>query len=131
MLRVDPRGHCDYVGRDLSDLAKGQSRGQNKWQNGFVGRDGCVYAIPLKCETVLRIDPAAPSEECVSTVGGPFKGLNLWEGGVCGLDGALYCMPLKCDRVMRIAPRGADPLPSDGGSLWAGLSAALGSRWLE
>ena len=38
ILRVDPStASCSYVGRDLSDIAKGQSRGQNKWQNGFAG----------------------------------------------------------------------------------------------
>ena len=109
VLRVDPVANsASYVGADLGHLAEGQSRGQNKWQNGFRGRDGCVYAIPLKCETVLRVDPRAPPDECVTTVGGPFQGLNLWEGGVEGSDGALYCMPLKCDRVMRIMPPGTD-----------------------
>ena len=112
ILRVDPStASCSYVGRDLSDIAKGQSRGQNKWQNGFAGADGCIYAIPLKCERVLRIDPT--KEDCASLIGGPFEGLNLWEGGVEGSDGALYCMPLKCDRVMRIAPAGCEPLPSN------------------
>ena len=66
--------------------------------------------MPPRCETVLRIDPSADPDHCVSTVGGPFHGLNLWEGGVVGLDGALYCMPLKCDRVMRIAPPGTPPI---------------------
>ena len=76
------------------------------------GQDGCIYAIPLKCERVLRIDPTK-GEDCASLIGGPFEGLNLWEGGVEGCDGALYCMPLKCDRVMRIAPAGCEPLPSN------------------
>ena len=114
ILRVDPStASCTYVGRDLSRLAQGQSRGQNKWQNGFAGSDGCMYAIPLKCERVLRIDPT--KEDCASLIGGPFIGLNLWEGGVEGSDDALYCMPLKCDRVMRIAPGGCGPLPKAGG----------------
>eukprot|EP00968_Pinguiococcus_pyrenoidosus_P026521 scaffold7095_cov260-Pinguiococcus_pyrenoidosus.AAC.22 len=27
-------------------------------QNGFVGRDGCVYGIPLRATGVLRIEPS-------------------------------------------------------------------------
>ncbi|KAH8050197.1 hypothetical protein JL721_11458 [Aureococcus anophagefferens] len=36
VLRIDPAtSEATYVGLDLSHLADGQSRGQNKWQNGY------------------------------------------------------------------------------------------------
>ncbi|KAH8044051.1 hypothetical protein JL722_14872 [Aureococcus anophagefferens] len=131
VLRIDPAtSEATYVGLDLSHLADGQSRGQNKWQNGYcAAADGCVYAIPLKCETVLKIDPTKPPDDCVSTVGGPFPGLNLWEGGVVGLDGARA--PLKCDRVMRIAPPGTPPAGgaagggADAGPWWSAMVGCL------
>ena len=116
ILRVDPStASCSYVGRDLSDIAKGQSRGQNKWQNGFAGGDGCIYAIPLKCERVLRIDPS--KEDCASLIGGPFEGLNLWEGGVAAATARSTACRLKCDRVMRTRRRAARRpfLPGVGG----------------
>ena len=134
VLKVDPlTSTTSYVGMNLAHLADGQSRGQNKWQNGYSAKaDGCVYAIPLKCETVLKIDPTKPPDDCVSTVGGPFPGLNLWEGGVVGDDGALYCMPLKCDRVMRIAPPGTPPIagaankqPDNTGPWWTTMVGCL------
>ena len=72
-----------------------------RWQNGFLGCDGKIYAIPLKAESVLRVDPIT---RAVDTIGGPLLGLHQWEGGVLGRDGALYCMPLRSDQVLVIAP---------------------------
>ena len=48
----------DYVGEgcfpDVDD----------KWQGGFVGRDGRIYAIPENCERVMVITPGdVPSVE--------------------------------------------------------------------
>ena len=28
----------------------------NKWQNGFIGADQCIYGIPLKAEGVIKIN---------------------------------------------------------------------------
>ena len=36
--------------------------GENKFQNGFVGRDGCLYGIPQRATGVLRIVPADGKE---------------------------------------------------------------------
>lgn len=75
---------------------------QNKWQNGFLGPDGCVYGIPLKAESIVRIVPETGAVSCIQPCG-PLKGLNKWEGGV-EAGGALYCMPLKARSVLKIAP---------------------------
>ena len=42
----------------------------NKWQNGFVGRDGAVYAIPCNAPAVLRIAPSTASNSSGSSGGG-------------------------------------------------------------
>ena len=31
--------------------------GENKYQNGFLARDGAVYAIPQRSDYVLRVAP--------------------------------------------------------------------------
>ena len=75
---------------------------KNKWQNGFVGRDGFVYAIPCDADAVLRIDPATDD---VTTFGGPLPpGREKWEGGVVGRDGVMYCMPQQCKYALKIDP---------------------------
>ena len=32
--------------------------GENKYQNGFVAIDGCLYGIPQRASGVIRISPA-------------------------------------------------------------------------
>lgn len=102
----------------------------NKWQNGFVGKDGAVYAIPCNAPAVLRIVPPGEGKDAaavVELVGGDVveqsckiglpaskaagaSGLmhDKWEGGVVGLDGALYCMPQNSKYVLRV-----DGLPAE------------------
>ena len=101
-LRVGPGKDpvVENIGRTLAH----EKWQQNKWQNGFLGADGCIYGIPLKAENVLCINCATGA---VSTIGGPFAGHNKWEGGVVAPDGAMYCMPLKAHYVMKIMP--SDP----------------------
>ena len=41
---------CQLVGPHLTE-------GENKFQNGFVGRDGCIYGCPQRASGVLRIIP--------------------------------------------------------------------------
>ena len=75
----------------------------NKWQNGFTAKDGTIYGIPLKGQTVLRIRPNAETgEPDVTTIGGPYAGLNKWEGGVSAPNGDMYCMPLNHKYSLRI-----------------------------
>jgi len=33
--------------------------GENKYQNGFVAKDGCLYGIPQRASGVIRISPAS------------------------------------------------------------------------
>ena len=49
------------VGPNLRDEGM-ESMHQNKWQNGLTThQEGCVYAIPLAGETVLRIRTGGPN----------------------------------------------------------------------
>ena len=73
----------------------------NKWQNGFVGKDGNLYFIPLKAESVLRVNPWT---EEMDLIGGPFPGFEKWEGGVMDRDGNMFCIPLNAKRFLRITP---------------------------
>ena len=58
VLRVDCQtDELKLVGPSLLD-------GINKFQNGFSGRDGCLYGIPQRAIGVLRIVPGgAPNGE--------------------------------------------------------------------
>jgi len=98
VLRIEcGTGKVTTIGPSFEHL----SRCFNKWQNGFLARDGCIYGIPLKAEAVLKI---APQTGEVTTVGGPLRGYNKWEGGVLAGDGAIYCMPMISKSVLKIAP---------------------------
>jgi hypothetical protein len=109
--------------REVGASLEGEAIVQNKWQNGFLGPDGVIWAIPLKAETVLTVTPAkAPGgEPVVETVGGPFGGLNKWEGGVMSACGKMYCMPLNHKAVLEIDPCGA------GGGSRGGTNETFGS----
>ena len=97
----------DTIGQSFEHL----DRRFNKWQNGFEGKDGCIYGIPLNAESVLKIVCATGETRTVTGPGGdPLRGNSKWEGGVVGNDGAIYCMPMVCEHVLRIAP---DQIGSD------------------
>uniref|UniRef100_A0A7S1IA32 Uncharacterized protein n=1 Tax=Eutreptiella gymnastica TaxID=73025 RepID=A0A7S1IA32_9EUGL len=72
----------------------------NKWQNGFLGRDNAIYGLPCNAEAVLRISEAGE----VTTVGGPWPGKEKWEGGVMAESGVIYAMPQQARAVLRIDP---------------------------
>jgi len=83
--------------------------GENKFQNGFVGRDGCLYGIPQRASGVLRIVPADISGldedhvdfmDCGNLIGVKDK----FEGGVLGADGCIYCIPLRSKTLVKIVP---------------------------
>lgn len=94
--------------------------GENKYQNGFVGSDGCIYGIPQRSSGVLRIIPPgvkrynrnglalSDDEEHVDVV---YCGDELvsckdkFEGGVMGANGKIYCIPLRAKHFVNIIPR--------------------------
>mmetsp|Transcript_3956 Transcript_3956/g.8917 ORF Transcript_3956/g.8917 Transcript_3956/m.8917 type:complete len:1089 (-) Transcript_3956:770-4036(-) len=95
------------------------TEGENKFQNGFVGEDGCVYGIPQRSHGVLRVIPpgvkrygrngiALPDEEEYVDV--IYCGDDMvsckdkFEGGVQGLDGNIYCIPLRAKSFVNIIP---------------------------
>ena len=95
------------------------TEGENKFQNGFVGEDGCVYGIPQRSSGVLRIIPpqvkrygrngnAQPDdEEHVDVIycgDGMVSCKDKFEGGVLGLDGKIYCIPLRAKAFVSITP---------------------------
>jgi hypothetical protein len=84
--------------------------GENKFQNGFVGRDGCLYGIPQRASGVLRIMPASLSDNDEDHVDIMDCGEDLisvkdkFEGGVLGPDGCIYCIPLRSKFCVKIIP---------------------------
>jgi len=103
------------VGPNLRDNNM-ESLFQNKWQNGLTtDEEGCVYAIPLAAETVLRIktgnpgdnekkDATADVEVTTWKLPQPNKTLAKWEGGVIAKNGIMYCMPNNHKAVLQIVP---------------------------
>jgi hypothetical protein len=84
--------------------------GENKFQNGFSGRDGCLYGIPQRASGVLRIIPGAftaSGEDHVDIMdcGAELVGVkDKFEGGVLGADGCIYCLPLRSKTCVKIVP---------------------------
>eukprot|EP00971_Amphidinium_carterae_P110332 2185957-Amphidinium_carterae.1 len=65
-------------------------RCHNKWQNGFAGADGCVYAIPVSAPAILKVNTETGQ---VTTIARDIMGVGKekWEGGVMNpADGTLY-----------------------------------------
>ena len=83
---------------------------QNKWQNGLTSvNEGCVYAIPLAAETVLRIRTGVVTDNYEPEVTTwklpvPSNVLAKWEGGVLASNGVMYCMPNNHKAVLQIVP---------------------------
>ena len=114
VLQVDTVNRiAKSVGPNLRD-AKMERLFQNKWQNGLTTKqEGCIYAIPLAAETVLRIRTGPPEGEddninqvVVSTwqLPEPSNVLEKWEGGVLASNGIMYCMPNNHKAVLQIVP---------------------------
>eukprot|EP00978_Attheya_sp_CCMP212_P005750 scaffold12860_cov54-Attheya_sp.AAC.11 len=84
--------------------------GENKYQNGFCGRDGCLYGIPQRATGILRIIPPSSSneEEHVDTIycGDDMVGLkDKCEGVVLGpTDEYIYCIPLRGKSLLKLIP---------------------------
>jgi len=107
------------VGPNLRDEGM-ETLFQNKWQNGLTHYgEGCVYAIPLGAETVLRVRTGPPNQglnnkNCdqspfepeVTTWKLPLPSITLekWEGGVIASNGVMYCMPNNHKAVLQIVP---------------------------
>ena len=101
------------IGPNLRDAGM-EKLFQNKWQNGLTTKqEGCIYAIPLAAETVLRIRTGPPegeddfiNEVVVSTwtLPEPSNILEKWEGGVIASNGIMYCMPNNHKAVLQIVP---------------------------
>ena len=113
VLRIDMETEeLNLVGPHLTE-------GENKWQNGFVGNDGCIYGIPQRSSGVLRIIPPgvkrfgrsgnalSDDEEHIDVIycGDEMVGCkDKFEGGVLGHDGKIYCIPLRAKAFIRITP---------------------------
>ena len=84
--------------------------GENKSQNGFAAKDGCLYGIPQRGAGVLRIKPSYDVDGSGDKVDIIPCGENMmgvkdkFEGGVLGLDGNIYCIPLRARACVKIIP---------------------------
>ena len=109
----------DMVTDELKIVGPHLTEGENKFQNGFVAQDGCVYGIPQRSSGVLRIvppgikrwdrngHPLPDDEEHVDVI---YCGDDMvsckdkFEGGVLGMDGCIYCIPLRAKAFVKIIP---------------------------
>lgn len=103
VLRIDCRTEeLSLVGPCFLD-------GVNKFQNGFCGRDGCMYGIPQRATGVLRVTPGGGEngQDHVDLIpcGEDMMGVkDKFEGGVLGKDGCIYCIPLKAKTCVKVIP---------------------------
>uniref|UniRef100_A0A7S4V5L1 Uncharacterized protein n=1 Tax=Ditylum brightwellii TaxID=49249 RepID=A0A7S4V5L1_9STRA len=113
VLRIDMKtDELSLVGPELLE-------GENKYQNGFVARDGCLYGIPQRAAGVLRVVP--PGIQRVDANGNVMDDTkehvdvlycgedmvsikDKFEGGVLGLDGCIYCIPLRAKTLLKVVP---------------------------
>ncbi|KAL9180254.1 hypothetical protein ACHAXT_008224 [Thalassiosira profunda] len=95
------------------------TEGENKWQNGFSGRDDAIYGIPQRASGVLRIIPPgverydregnilSADDEHVDVI---YCGDDMvsckdkFEGGVQGQDCKIYSIPLRAKAFVNIVP---------------------------
>ena len=102
-------GECKQIGATLED----EPINHTKWQNGFMGRDGCIYGIQHCGRTVVRVDMAR-EEVTTVPIPPPCHQLGKWEGGVMTPDGTMYCMPMSSKFVLKMTPGPAVPAPGGG-----------------
>jgi len=95
---------------DLSLVGPELLEGENKYQNGFVTRDGCLYGIPQRASGVIRIVPSAVhggKEDYVDVLycGDDMQQIkDKFEGGVIDLEGNIYCIPLRAKKLVKVIP---------------------------
>jgi hypothetical protein len=78
--------------------------GENKYQNGFVASDGCLYGIPQRAMGVLRINPYDDHVDVMPCSGNMISIKDKFEGGVMGKDGCIYCIPLRAKTSVKVVP---------------------------
>jgi len=100
VCRFDPVSETTrFVGASLEH----EQKNHTKWQNGFMGRDNCIYGIPHCARSVCRVD-LDTQEVTAIPLPSECSQLGKWEGGVVARDGSLFCMPMSSKRVLRISP---------------------------
>lgn len=78
--------------------------GENKYQNGFVARDGCLYGIPQRALGILRINPRDDHVDIIPCSEDMMGTKDKFEGGVMGKDGCIYCIPLRAKTCVKVVP---------------------------
>eukprot|EP00939_MAST-03C_sp_MAST-3C-sp1_P001762 g1762.t1 len=109
VLKIEParkggRGSLPTV-RLIGRSFANEKKTLDKWQNGKMGDDGCIYGIPVKAEGVLRID--LKTQEVTSIYPaetGPLLGLDKYQGAAKASNGCIYCVPFMSKRVLKISP---------------------------
>lgn len=105
VLRIDNETfELSFVGPELLE-------GENKYQNGFVSKDGCIYGIPQRASGVIRVIPGyllgEGQEDQVDVIycGDAMVHMkDKFEGGVIDHNGNIYCIPLRAKTLMKIVP---------------------------
>ena len=116
VLRVDlETDECKLIGPKFME-------GMNKWQNGFLAKDGAIYAIPQRAHGILKITPSKDPKNVEASVeylyfhntnssvidedeAEYFKlQKDKFEAAVMAPDGDMYCIPLRAKRIVKIVP---------------------------
>ena len=75
--------------------------GDTKWIGCAIGKDGCMYSMPLYDYTqILKINPA---NDTATLVGSELKTLK-WFGCIAGFDGCIYGIPENATRIVKFDP---------------------------
>ena len=98
----EERPRVSFVGGSFANARKTS----DKWQNGKMGDDGCIYGIPVKAQGVLRIDLKTQDVCSIhpKTLG-PLLGLDKYQGAVKTPNGSIYCVPFMSRYVLKIVPK--------------------------
>ena len=84
--------------------------GENKYQHGFVAKDGTLYGIPQRASGVIRINPASVhggEEDHVDVLYCGDEMVHIkdkFEGGVIDHDSNIYCIPLQAKKLLKVVP---------------------------
>eukprot|EP00049_Salpingoeca_infusionum_P009955 m.169329 g.169329 ORF g.169329 m.169329 type:complete len:159 (-) comp14492_c2_seq1:63-539(-) len=82
------------------------STAQMKWAGAVLAKNGKIYGMPRKADSVLIIDPETNTVDTTTMGGLEAGGANKWGNGALGPDGRIYAPPFDTsDAVLIIDPQ--------------------------
>jgi len=80
----------------------------NKWQNGYLASNQCIYGIPCNMDGVLQINTLTDDVSVLPLGDEVQQGFEKWEGGAVDDSGILWCVPQNSKQVLRLEPQVSD-----------------------